>query len=437
MKNTSIAHSVLVLLLCFFAVLSVHGQVAINKTGASAHPSAIMDLSSDNSGLLAPRMTYANRVALTSTAIPAAEGMLVYQTDVSGSFTEGFYQLANDGTTWRKLNSLQQYRANILMQSPGAPLLLSGSLPGATLTTVGPGAMRVDIPGLGADAVVLINGEFNAVGTPPIPPADYCANSHSGNCQTANQHNQQAMVTIPVGRILQSANFEPGGLGVYLSHAPGAATCNVGTTDYQFHNNTVSLGNPLFTSFGQTNSWNGTFSAFGYVGYDVSSLVAGTTFDLTLTGNHHGSTQTAVSAFIDWNQDGDFFHVVAGQSEVVVKTPSRTWPFAGYANANAASTTGNVWQVTVPAAAVNGKTTMRIVASTIPSNTNPCVVFGNGSTRDYAFEISGGVAPTYPGETRTCNVYAQDASGFQVRCFKSRNAEPVNDRFFLLINPQQ
>ncbi len=69
------------------------GQVGINTTNPD--PSSILDLNSTTSGVLVPRMTEAQKIAIASPAI----GLLIYQTDnVSGFW---FY----DGTTWISLSA--------------------------------------------------------------------------------------------------------------------------------------------------------------------------------------------------------------------------------------------------------------------------------------------------------------------------------------------
>jgi len=63
---------------------------AINTSGASADPSAILDISSDNSGLLIPRMTEAQKNLIIS----PATGLMIFQTDG----ITGFWYF--DGNTW-------------------------------------------------------------------------------------------------------------------------------------------------------------------------------------------------------------------------------------------------------------------------------------------------------------------------------------------------
>jgi len=79
--------------------LGVFGQVGINEDGSSAHESAMLDLKSTDKGFLTPRMTEAERDAITS----PATSLLIYQTDGQ----KGFYY--NAGTpsepTWQRMGS--------------------------------------------------------------------------------------------------------------------------------------------------------------------------------------------------------------------------------------------------------------------------------------------------------------------------------------------
>jgi hypothetical protein len=67
--------------------------VSINADNTLADPSSILEISSDNKGVLIPRIAKANRPA------SPAEGLLVYQIDQ----TPGFYYF--DGTAWQRLNN--------------------------------------------------------------------------------------------------------------------------------------------------------------------------------------------------------------------------------------------------------------------------------------------------------------------------------------------
>lgn len=90
--------------LCFLSIVFVLAvspafsqSMAVNTDGSLADGSSILDIKSSTKGLLTPRMTAAQRTAITS----PAKGLVVYQTDG----TEGFYY--NAGTSvapnWVKL----------------------------------------------------------------------------------------------------------------------------------------------------------------------------------------------------------------------------------------------------------------------------------------------------------------------------------------------
>ena len=64
--------------------------VGINTTGADADASAMLDVSSTTKGFLPPRMTEAEKNAISS----PATGLLVYQTDG----TSGLYY--HNGSSW-------------------------------------------------------------------------------------------------------------------------------------------------------------------------------------------------------------------------------------------------------------------------------------------------------------------------------------------------
>lgn len=74
-----------------FLTFHVSAQsVSINKDGSSSHPSAILDINSTSEGILLPRITEAQRIAINT----PATGLLVFQTDG----TAGFYY--HNGTAW-------------------------------------------------------------------------------------------------------------------------------------------------------------------------------------------------------------------------------------------------------------------------------------------------------------------------------------------------
>jgi len=73
--------------------LTGYAQIGINATGAAPSSNSMLDISSTTKGLLIPRMTTAQRTALTATA---TDGLTVYDTNTKGFW---FY----NGSSWQAL----------------------------------------------------------------------------------------------------------------------------------------------------------------------------------------------------------------------------------------------------------------------------------------------------------------------------------------------
>jgi len=82
--------------LLFFVLLSfsIRAQVGINTT--TPHPSAALDITSTNKGMLAPRMTTAERAAIVS----PADGLMVYDTSL-----KLFYYYSGTTASWTPMRS--------------------------------------------------------------------------------------------------------------------------------------------------------------------------------------------------------------------------------------------------------------------------------------------------------------------------------------------
>ncbi len=81
-----------------FALQTNAQSVAINTDGSTAHNSALLDLKSENQGVLVPRMTASQRSLIAS----PATGLMVYQTDAP----QGFYFY--NGSAWTSLSTVAQ-----------------------------------------------------------------------------------------------------------------------------------------------------------------------------------------------------------------------------------------------------------------------------------------------------------------------------------------
>lgn len=90
----------LILAITLIVSYSTTAQVAVNTDGSSPNSSAMLDVKSDTSGILIPRMTQNQRIQIFN----PATGLMVYQTDE----LSGFYYY--DGWVWDKVAS----RTNLL-----------------------------------------------------------------------------------------------------------------------------------------------------------------------------------------------------------------------------------------------------------------------------------------------------------------------------------
>ncbi|MFD2163497.1 tail fiber domain-containing protein [Paradesertivirga mongoliensis] len=141
--------------LLFLALLCQVGyaqNVGINSTGAAPHESAGLDVSFDTKGFLAPRMTLAQKLAISS----PATGLLIYQTDG----TAGFYYY--NGTTWVFNGSSSQWTTTGSdLYYTGKVGIGSSSAPGYALTigaTANPLYLSGVQEGSGLDSILLIAG---------------------------------------------------------------------------------------------------------------------------------------------------------------------------------------------------------------------------------------------------------------------------------------
>jgi trimeric autotransporter adhesin len=117
MKNKFLLVFTLAAVMSFYAKVADAQGMAVSSSGSSADASAMLDVQSTSRGILIPRMTAAQRGAITS----PATGLLVYQNDGATGFY--FY----DGTSWIQLS--------VPVGSAGGDL--TGTYPSPTLITSG------------------------------------------------------------------------------------------------------------------------------------------------------------------------------------------------------------------------------------------------------------------------------------------------------------
>lgn len=87
------------LIFLFFLTFFAYAQVSINSVSAPAHNSAMLDITSNQKGMLLPRMTLSERNAIPS----PANSLLIYQTDNNA----GYYYNAGTSASpnWQAINA--------------------------------------------------------------------------------------------------------------------------------------------------------------------------------------------------------------------------------------------------------------------------------------------------------------------------------------------
>jgi len=153
---TLIMNKIFTLLIAFLSYYS-YGQVGINTT--TPEVSAALDITSTSSGLLIPKMTQAQKNAITS----PATGLLIYQTNA----TAGFYYY--DGSAWVTFGSGSGW---VLTGDTGTTVgtEMIGTLDAQDLVLVANNseAMRIDATGLVGIGTSLPTKSLHIVGTAPV-----------------------------------------------------------------------------------------------------------------------------------------------------------------------------------------------------------------------------------------------------------------------------
>jgi hypothetical protein len=410
--------------LCNFIVLvlctsGLFAQVAINKTGAAPDPSAVLEVSSTDAGVLIPRMQMAQRVEILS----PPDGLVVYQTDGNKDF---YYSRAG---IWYQLNQKQAIRNEVIMGA--SPIFTPSGTFSATLVTAvtnGLGVMTVTHPDYAPMVPVkMLTPVYNEIPSPPVIPNDLCKPNFNTDCAAAagryQFHSSVGIFSPALGGAI------PVSADVRLCHKTGSSYpswggyCNDNSGNYSYLGTSSSFpagSAPCFGSPIQTSIYN-----------NNAGIPPGQSYEIFLRGNGYTSNNfnyyNAHSVFVDWNQDADFFdageNIYAGPL-YYAGAISNTYFGVGHIDVTS----------TVPPQAVTGNCTMRIITSMIANNNQPCLVTQFGSTADYDFKVASGAAPTYPAQNRFCNVSDETTSSFKVRCYDSAGT-PVNAKLHILIQP--
>jgi hypothetical protein len=171
---------------------NLNAQVGIGASTVTPDPSSMLDIQSTTKGLLIPRMTSAQRSAITS----PADGLIVYQTDV----TKGYYYYNSTSSLWVML---------------GAQLTFSTGLTNTNGTvTVNATQNIANLSNLNSAGVVTTSGTSGALTVTSVLPI-----ANGGTNSSAALNNDRIMVSSG-GKIVESAALTNGQL---LVGSTGAA----------------------------------------------------------------------------------------------------------------------------------------------------------------------------------------------------------------------
>jgi hypothetical protein len=353
-------------------------QVVVSTNPAAIpNPSAMLSLDS-NKGLLIPRMSKANRLAISS----PAQGLWVYQLDAF----PGYYIFS--GVAWVRVANNRTLKGKNVYTQPSGPIS-TGGYTGYTVTNPSVGEFNVTFATPFNDVPMVMLSNEAAPALPSVDPSVYCQPYHNNPCTTpiaADYMDDVRVQSCPTGggscTYIAPIGFQDNGTG-----------CNTTPGNYVNNFNIVSK---QATVYGLC--------------HDAEAF-----FNISLRSSEEW--QDGVFAFIDWNQDGDFEE----NNEVLVQENNPS-PY------NALITEP---LLTVPMTAVNGVTVMRtmsLYASNIPA---PCGTFAWGETQDYRINVVGSCGGASSSEPRACDCNPKDitASGFKVYCAIVSSDRPFNTSF--------
>jgi hypothetical protein len=154
--------------------LAAQNNVSINATGAVAHPSAMLDVSGTSGGVLAPRMTEAEKLAIAA----PANGLTIFQTDGG----VGFWYYDGVDNVWRMLS---RYLSGEVEMGPSPSTITRGT--GYSVTRLADGVDQIDfnIPYADKPSVVL-SSDYSPGAAPVL--GDYCVPSYT-SCNAVNVFN--------------------------------------------------------------------------------------------------------------------------------------------------------------------------------------------------------------------------------------------------------
>ena len=306
------------------------GLVAIGTT--TPNTSALVDMTSNNKGVLLPRMTITQRNAITT----PATGLLIYQTNS----TPGFYMY--NGTAWAPLTPS---RANTILSNLKFPTAVNVDLLADTDATKNLGSSLVRWKTLYTAGDVFINGLTIGAGNSSVP-----FNTAIGSAALISNTSGTSNSAIGFNTLRNNTNG-------YYNTATGASSLATNTTG--FFNTANGAASLSFNTTGSYNTANGAASlqsnttGVGNIANGVESLYTNTSgFSNVAIGvsalrsNTTGSNLVAVGDSALFNQnEGSGFNTAVGSKALFTNSTGSSNTATGYnsliSNTNGSLNTAN------------------------------------------------------------------------------------------------
>ena len=231
------AYLLFIITACCFRQNVLSQNIGINATGAAPHPSAMLDVSATNKGMLVPGMTSAQRTAIAAPAV----GLLVFDNETTSFWfykATGWTELITGGAgapdSWN-LNGANIYNSNagnigIGTANPVTKLTVQTPINSTGFTHIG-----------GADSIIFseaIGGVSAALGT------------STNHALRLNTNGTGKLHIYPAGEVVVGGNS---------SAAFGRFTVETNNNSFGISHTSVE-GNVLATQIGGTSAGIGTFT---------------------------------------------------------------------------------------------------------------------------------------------------------------------------------
>jgi microcystin-dependent protein len=157
-----------IFLLLTLSITSLQGQVGFNNP--NPHPKSIIDLTATDKGMLIPRLTTVQRDALALVLDPAAESLLVYDTNLQGFyfFRAGAWYSLNEWVKTAGSNNVSLTGNATIVGTVSATSISSGSITNAgSLSSGSVSTGTLNVTGFAGNALVPTGAIIMWSGTTP------------------------------------------------------------------------------------------------------------------------------------------------------------------------------------------------------------------------------------------------------------------------------